>query len=57
VTFPNGDVQALTQTLWDLLTNPDKLSTYREKSELHLSRHKQATVAKAYLQVMDKILQ
>lgn len=57
VTFPNGDVKALTQILLDLLTNPDKLSTYREKSELHLSQHKQGTVAKAYLQVMEKILQ
>lgn len=56
VTFPNGDVEALTQTLLDLLTNPDKLSTYREKSELHLSQHKQETVAKAYLQVMEKII-
>lgn len=57
VTFPNGDVEALTQTLLDLLTNPDKISTYKEKSELHLSQHKQATVAKAYLQVMEKTLQ
>lgn len=57
VTFPNGDVKALTQTLVDLLTNPDKLSAYREKAELHLSRHRQTTVAKAYLQVMEKIIQ
>ena len=56
VTFPNGDVEALTQTLLDLLTNPDKLSTYREKAESHLLSYKPATVAKAYLQVMDKIL-
>ena len=57
VTFPNGDVKVLTQTLFDLLTNPAKLSTYREKAALHLSRHQQATVAKAYLQVMEKIIQ
>lgn len=57
VTFPNGDVKALTQILLDLLSNPEQLSTYKEKSELHLSQHKQATVAKAYLQVMEKIIQ
>jgi glycogen synthase len=57
VTFPNGDVKVLTQILLYLLTSPDKMSAYREKAELHLSGHKQATVAKAYLQVMEKIIQ
>lgn len=57
VTFPNGDVTALTQALFDLLTNPSQLSIYREKAELHLSRHKTAAVAKAYLQVMESAIQ
>lgn len=57
ITFPNGDVKALTQTLWDLLTNPAQLSNYRDKAELHLSRHQQTTIAKAYLQVMERIIQ
>lgn len=57
VTFPNGDVKALTQALFDLLTNPDKLSTYRENVESHLSRHTKRAVAKAYLQVMEKAIQ
>ncbi|HEY9651050.1 MAG TPA: glycosyltransferase family 4 protein [Coleofasciculaceae cyanobacterium] len=56
-TFPNGNVKALTQILFDLLTNLDQLSTYRENAEAHLSRHKKATVAKAYLQVMEKAIQ
>ncbi len=57
VTFPNGDVKTLTQTLFDLLTNPDKLSTYREKVQSHLSRHTRAAVAKAYLQVLERAIQ
>jgi glycosyltransferase involved in cell wall biosynthesis len=57
VTFPNGDVKALTQTLFDLLTNPKKLSTYREQAESHLSCHKKAVVAKAYLQILERAIQ
>jgi glycosyltransferase involved in cell wall biosynthesis len=57
VTFPNGDVKALTQALFDLLTNPKKLSTYREQAESHLSRHKKAVVAKAYLQILERAIQ
>jgi len=57
VTFPNGDVNALTQALFDLLTNPDKLAAYREKAESHLSRHTKAAVAKAYLEVLEKVVQ
>lgn len=57
VTFPNEDVNALTQALFDLLTNSDKLSAYREKAESHLSRHTKAAVAKAYLQVLERVIQ
>lgn len=56
VTFPNGDVNALTQVLKDLLTNPDKLSIYRKNAESHLSRHKKAVVAQAYLQVFEEAI-
>lgn len=57
LTFPNGDVKALTATLREVLIHADQLSTYREKAELHLSLHKQAVVAKAYLKVMEKAIQ
>jgi glycosyltransferase involved in cell wall biosynthesis len=57
VTFPNGDVQQLTESLFDLLTNPEKRTAYRENAEAHLSRHKSAAVAKAYLKVMEGALQ
>jgi glycosyltransferase involved in cell wall biosynthesis len=57
VTFPNGDVKALTQVLFDLLNHPNKLSTYREQAESHLARHQKAVVAKEYLQIMENLLQ
>lgn len=53
VTFPNGDLQALTQTLADLLLNPHQLATYKAQADAHLSRHKKTAVAKAYLQVFE----
>ena len=53
VTFPNGDVQALGQSLFELLKNPCKLSTYRARANAHLSRHKRSEVAKAYLKVFE----
>lgn len=57
VTFSNGDVSALTQALFDLLTNSDRLATYREKAELHLSQHTKAAVAEAYLDVLERVIQ
>jgi len=57
VTFPNGDVKALTHALMELLTNPDRLSIYREKAEFHLYRHKKSVVAKAYLEVFERVIQ
>jgi glycosyltransferase involved in cell wall biosynthesis len=56
VTFPNGDVNALTQVLLDLLINPSQLSTYRKQAESHLSRHKKRAVAQAYLQVLERAI-
>ncbi|MEH2455790.1 MAG: glycosyltransferase family 4 protein [Nostoc sp.] len=53
VTFPNGDVQALTQTLFNLLKNPEQLTNYRTNSNAHLLRHHKSTVAKAYLEVIE----
>lgn len=53
-TFPNGDVQELTQTLVELLTDTSKLSTYRANAASHLSRHTSKAVAKAYLEVLER---
>jgi glycogen synthase len=57
VTFPNGDVQALTQVLTNLLNDPKQLTQYRQKAASHLCRHRRADVAKAYLQVFKRTVQ
>lgn len=56
VTFPNGDVAQLTQKLFELLTNSEQLATYREKSRQHLSRHTSKAVARAYLEVIARVV-
>lgn len=53
VTFPNGDVQALTKVLLNLLQNPEQLNIYRVNAPNHLLRHQKSTVAKAYLEVIE----
>ncbi|MBE9224273.1 glycosyltransferase family 4 protein [Phormidium sp. LEGE 05292] len=57
VTFPNGNVQALTQALFDLLTNSEKLNKYRKPAKLHLLNHKKTVVAKEYLKVFERAMQ
>jgi glycosyltransferase involved in cell wall biosynthesis len=57
VTFPNGDVKALTERLFDLLTSPEKLTNYKAQAEFHLSQHKKAAVATAYLKVFERAMQ
>ncbi|WP_036479474.1 glycosyltransferase family 4 protein [Myxosarcina sp. GI1] len=54
ITFPNGNVSALTQRLAELLKDPSRLSLYRQDSEVHLSRHQQTEVAQAYLRVFEQ---
>jgi glycosyltransferase involved in cell wall biosynthesis len=54
ITFPNGDVEALTQALADLLTDSTGLATYQERAEGHLRRHTGAEVARAYLRVFEQ---
>lgn len=56
ITFPNGEVTALTQGLFELLSNPNKLVGYRAKAQEHLSHHTSAEVAKAYLKVIESAL-
>lgn len=56
VTFPNGNVEALTQILANLLLNEDKLNMYRANQETHLARHRKDSVAKSYLQVLEGII-
>ncbi|MCB0176401.1 MAG: glycosyltransferase family 4 protein [Anaerolineae bacterium] len=56
MTFPNGDVEALTQALYRLLTKPQQLADYRARAAVHLARHDKTQVARQYLQVMEQAL-
>ncbi len=56
VTFPNGDLSALTAVLSDLLTRPQTLAAYRAAAVSHLQRHQPATVAQAYLAVFARAI-
>lgn len=56
VTFPNGDVETLTEVIGKLLTNPDQLTVYQEKAAEHLYRHTKAEVARAYLNVFERVV-
>jgi glycosyltransferase involved in cell wall biosynthesis len=53
VTFPNGDIQALTQVLADLLSNPNQLAVYKFYSHKHLAQFKKKAVAQAYLKLFE----
>jgi len=56
ITFSNGDVQALTKILFNLLTDENELLKYRQKAELHLARHQKSVVAKAYIEVFERAI-
>lgn len=56
ITFPNGDVNALTDKLAELLRNPNTLSNYRTQASAHLAPYKSTEVAKAYLLVFEEAL-
>jgi len=56
VTFPNGDVEALTNRLVDLLTNPEKMTIYRANAKSHLSKHQPSAIAQAYLRVFEEAI-
>jgi glycosyltransferase involved in cell wall biosynthesis len=57
VTFPNGNLENLTQVLFDLLTYPEKLISYRHEAKRHLARHTSQAVAKAYLDILEEVIQ
>ena len=55
-TFPNGNVQALTNILAYLLTNPEQQAQYRKNAPTHLARHRKDNVAKAYLRIFEEAI-
>jgi glycosyltransferase involved in cell wall biosynthesis len=54
VTFPNGNVEYLTDVLFELLSKPEKLEQYRHPAKEHLAKHQSVAIAKAYLTVIKK---
>jgi len=56
VTFPNGDVGALTDRLSRLLREPSNRRKYREAAASHLQSHTRSSVADAYLRVLRAAL-
>lgn len=55
-TFPNNDMQALTNTLAHLLKNPDQQAGYRKNAPDHLAIHRKDKVAQAYLRVLEEAI-
>jgi glycosyltransferase involved in cell wall biosynthesis len=56
ITFPNGDVAALTRALADALSRADSLDEYREHAESHLARYSTAKIAAKYLDVFARAI-
>jgi glycosyltransferase involved in cell wall biosynthesis len=52
LTFPNGDVQALTECLNTLLENPHRVDEMRKHADGHLALHTQKHVVSSYLDVI-----
>ncbi len=57
VTFLNGDMEKLTRVLYQLLSEPRSLDTYRAHAPLHLAKFRKAVIAKIYLKVFEGALQ
>jgi glycosyltransferase involved in cell wall biosynthesis len=53
LTFPNGDVEAMTGCLERALLDPDLRAELRAQAADHLRRHRPEVVAKEYLDVME----
>jgi glycosyltransferase involved in cell wall biosynthesis len=53
VTFPNGDVAALTARLGELLREPTRIAELLANAPAHLARHNPEAAASAYLAVME----
>lgn len=53
LTFPNGNVEQLTNILFNLLTHPEQMKFYRDNAELHLARHTSKAIAKEYMKVLE----
>ncbi|MEI6331104.1 MAG: glycosyltransferase family 4 protein [Pseudanabaena sp. ELA645] len=53
ITFPNGNLQAITESLVNLLQNQNQLASYKANAPAHLLRHQKSVIAQSYLQVLE----
>jgi len=53
ITFPNGNLQALTEVLVNLLQNPNQLASYKANAPAHLLRHQKTVIAQSYIEVLE----
>lgn len=56
VTFPNANVERLTQIIFDLLSHSEKLTAYRENARTHLVHHTSKAVGAAYLEILERLI-
>ena len=56
LTFPKGDSLALTDRLAELLSDEPKITALRAQAPSHLLRHQPATVAEAYLAILNEAI-
>ncbi|MGH8095316.1 MAG: glycosyltransferase family 4 protein [Chthoniobacterales bacterium] len=56
LTFPNGDVEVLAQTLEHLLHQPNEQERLRANASEHLARFNPTTIAQAYLTLFRSLL-
>jgi len=55
LTFPNGDVKALTRCLANLFDHPEHWAAFRAAAADHLVQHTPAAVASSYLGVLEGV--
>jgi glycosyltransferase involved in cell wall biosynthesis len=56
VTFPNNSAESLAVCLAEILTDPEKLNTYRLPAKTHLAGFTKPLIAQKYLDVMRSAL-
>ena len=57
VTFPNGDVTALTAKLRSLLMDGSSVNRLRACASTHLAKHTASAAGAAYLRIFEKVVQ
>lgn len=55
LTFPNGDVEALTRCLANLFEHPEHWPAFRAAAADHLVQHTPAAVASTYLRILEGV--